>query len=281
MWETVSGYIDRISEYGWISVVIELTLIWLVLYAVWRFLQGTRGLRLMRGLIMTLVSAFLILEVLARTLELDRIHVLFSPLVYMIFFASLIAFQPELRRGFIRLGEARWLRSIFRESEETISPITAAVRYCSRHKIGALIAIERQVGLGAIVEAGVPVDSELNPEILKTIFWPGSALHDLGVIIQEGRIAAAACQFPLTESDTIDPSLGSRHRAAVGLTEDSDAIVIIVSEETGAISLAVEGKLIRGFTPQGLAEKLRELLRTPSKPKKQNKAISSGAREID
>ncbi|NLX05635.1 MAG: TIGR00159 family protein [Phycisphaerae bacterium] len=260
MWQIVQDYLKRIPEYGWGKVGFELLLIGLVLYVVWRFLRGTRGLRLMRGLIVILVSLFLVLDVLAAHFHLDRINVLFSPMVYLIFFGSLVVFQPELRRALMRLGEATWLRRFISDTQQTTAPIVSAVRSLSMNKIGALIAIERQVELGSIVENGVRMDAVITPELLRTIFWPGTALHDLGVVIQEGRIAAAACQFPLTDSDQVDPTLGSRHRAAVGLSEDCDAVVIVVSEETGNISMAVQGKLYRGLTPEALDRDLKRLL---------------------
>lgn len=265
MWQDIREYFWRVNEYGWDKNIFELLLIGGVIYAVLGFLRGTRGLRLARGLIFVLVAVFLILKVLVDKLDLDRINVLFGPLLYLLAFGSLIVFQPELRRALMRVGEARWLRRFIRETEQTIAPIVAATKYLAAHKIGALIAIERQVGLGTIVENGVELDAEMSIELLRTIFWPGSALHDLGVVVQEGRVAAAACQFPLTESDQLEASLGSRHRAAVGLTEDSDAVVVIVSEETGMISLAVDGKLLRRLTPETLEKELEELLRVSRK----------------
>lgn len=272
MWQSVIEYIQRVGKYGWHTVGIELLLIGVVLYAFLSFLQGTRGLRLMRGLFLLLVTAFLILRVLAAWLNLERIRILAEPLIYLIFFGSLIVFQPELRRALMRLGDARWLRRLFRETEQSVAPIIATVKSLAKTKTGALIAIERQAALGSIIENGIRIDATVTAELLRTIFWPGSALHDLGVIIQEGRIAAAACLFPLTDSDQLDPALGSRHRAAVGLSEDSDAVVIVVSEETGMISLAVEGKLHRGLTAEALERDLRELLQV----RKQNSRSSSG-----
>lgn len=265
MWQELREYFWRIGEYGWGKVFAEWLLIGVVIYTVLSFLKGTRGLRLIRGLILILLVVFLIVKVVVAKLGLDRISVLIEPFLYLIAFGSLVGFQPELRRAFIRVGEAGWLRRFVREGERTINPIISAVAYLSAHKIGALIAIERRVGLGTIIENGAVLDARLSCELLQTIFWPGSALHDLGVVIQEGRIAAAACQFPLTESDEIDPSLGSRHRAAVGLTEDSDAVVLVVSEENGKISLSVGGKLYRGLTPEALDAQLKELLQAVPK----------------
>jgi len=281
MWQTLTDYIVeyilRIREYGLIKVGAELVLIGLVLYLVWLFLQGTRGSRLMRGLIVTFISVFLIVDVLAERLDLERINVLFQPLVYMIFFGALIVFQPELRRALMQLGEASWIRRFIRETHATTTPIVSAAKYLADHRIGAIIAIERQVALGAVTESGVRLDAAVSSELLRAIFWPGSPLHDMGVVIQEGRVVAAACQFPLTESDRLDPSLGSRHRAAVGLTEDSDAVVIVVSEETGSISLAVGGKLYRGLTPEALDQDLQRLLHVATEG--EGKSAALGGRQ--
>jgi len=260
MIQAMRDYFVRIGEYGPVTVAIELLLIGLVIYVALRFLQGTRGLRLLEGLTVILVVAFLLVRVVAQYLHLERIKVLFSPLVYVVFFGSLVVFQPELRRALMRLGENRLFRHLMRTGESVIEPIVQSATYLSRNKIGALIAIERQVGLGSIIESGVRIDAQVSAELLNTIFWPGSALHDMGVVIQENAIAAAGCQFPLSESEQLDRRLGSRHRAAVGLTEDSDALVVVVSEETGAISLAVDGRLMRALTPQALRNELLKLV---------------------
>lgn len=264
MWDTIVrsifGYLDRVSAYGWATITIELMVIGIIVYLILIFLQETRGLRLLRGLLLILASVFLVLKVMAGRMHLERINVLANPLLYGLFFGSLVVFQPELRRALMRIGEARWLRRLISESETTIQAICVAVKYLSAHKIGTLIAIERQVNLSTLVESGVRLDATISPELLKTIFWPGSALHDLGVVIQEGRVTAAGCQFPLTESDELDTTLGSRHRSAVGLSEDCDAVVVVVSEETGIISIALDGKIYRGYTPDTLERELRKLL---------------------
>ena len=128
--------------------------------------------------------------------------------------------------------------------------------YLSKNKIGALVAIERQVGLKGIVEAGTKMDASVTKELLNTIFWPGSALHDLGVVIQGDRIVAAGVQFPLAEGERFSSSLGSRHRAAIGLSQEADSLVVVVSEETGTISLAERGQLVRNLSTDGLRSQL-------------------------
>jgi len=171
-----------------------------------------------------------------------------------------VVFQPELRRGLTRLGETRLFRRWTTSVDETVTPIATAAALLSKSKIGALIAIERDVPLGALAENGVQLDARLSVDLLHTIFWPNSMLHDMGVIVQQGRIAAAGVQFPLIEAGTLDRTLGSRHRAAVGLSAESDALVVVVSEETGAISVADRGRLIRGVSPEDLPRVLRDRL---------------------
>ena len=240
----------RPDLYGLPTIGFEMLLIGIVVYSVLRFLHGTRGARLLQGMLILLVLGFLVVTFLAEKFNLDRILVLYRPLVWTVFLAALVVFQPELRRGLMRLGETRWRRDRLTEIERVVRPVTTACVQFSKNKIGALIAIERDVGLAGIVEQGVRLDARLSPELLNAIFWPGTALHDLGVIIQRGRIAAAACPFPLGDADGLDRSTGSRHRAAIGLSQDSDAVVVVVSEETGSISIAENGRLFPAY-PSG------------------------------
>jgi diadenylate cyclase len=169
----------------------------------------------------------------------------------------------------MRLGETRFRRTRLSDIDRIARPISAACAQLSKNKIGALIAIERETGLSTFVEQGVKVDARLSSELLNTLFWPGSALHDLGVIIQRDRIAAASCPFPLGDAEGLDRTIGSRHRAAIGLSLDSDAIVVVVSEETGSISIAERGRLFRHIPPDALFTTLRRHLsseRGESKP---------------
>ncbi len=160
----------------------------------------------------------------------------------------------------MRLGETRWLQGLTHEVDRLIDEICRATGYLAKNKIGALIAVERDVPLGQMAGAGVRLDAVVTAELLMTIFWPGSALHDLGVIVQAGRVAAAGCQFPLVESEELESTLGSRHRAAVGLSQESDAVVVVVSEETGTISIAERGRLLRPLTVESLRRTLTEML---------------------
>ncbi|UCF32588.1 MAG: diadenylate cyclase CdaA, partial [Phycisphaerales bacterium] len=228
-----------------------------------RFLQGTRGARLVRAVVIILAVSFAIVRLLTVWYEFDRINVLYPYFILAVFLVSLVAFQTELRRMLLRLGEAGWLQSWSRSSARVIDPLVEAVARLSKKKIGALIAIERSTEMGALVESGVHLDAEVTTELLETIFWPGTALHDMGVIIQQGRVSAAGCQFPLAESGDVDRSLGSRHRAAIGMSQEVDAVVIVVSEETGTISVAIRGRLRRALTPDTLREVLATELLAP------------------
>lgn len=242
------------------TILIELLLIGTIVYAILRFLHGTRGARLLRGLVVLLIVGFLAVRVLAVRFEWDRISMLYQSFAWTVFLTVLVVFQPELRRGLIRVGETRWFRGLTKDIDHSITVLANAATLMSKSKIGAIIAIERDVPLGALAENGVRLDARLSVDLLHTIFWPNSMLHDMGVIVQQDRIVAAGVQFPLAEAGTLDRRLGSRHRAAVGLTAEYDAVVLVVSEETGTISIAERGQLSRGIAPEALAGVLRERL---------------------
>src|SRR5438105_1200256 len=241
-------------------VAIELLLIGIVVWWVVRFLRGTRGARLLKGIAVVLVVLYLIVSIVAARLELYRIVYLYDLFLKGASIAVLIVFQPELRRAIMRLGETRLFRGFSSQVSEEIEQIVEAATFLSRRKIGALIAIERDVGLGGIAESGSRLNADLSAELLETIFFPNTPLHDLGVIISAGKVAYAGVQFPLAEEGTLERELGSRHRAAVGLSNESDAVVLVVSEETGDVSIAERGQLIRKLTPEGLRGLLTELL---------------------
>lgn len=255
----LSGLFDSGAYRPW-TVALEMLFIGIVVYAVLRFLHGTRGARLLQGLLMLLAGGFLVVHVLADKFGLERIAVLYEPFVWAVLIATLVVFQPELRRGLMRLGEARFRRPRVSDLDRVARPIATACIQLSKNKIGALIAVEREMGLSGLAEQGVRLDARLTPELLNTIFWPGSALHDLGVIVQQDRVAAASCPFPLGDVEGLDRSIGSRHRAAIGVSLDSDAIVVVVSEETGSISIAERGRLYRHIPPDAVYSTLRRHL---------------------
>lgn len=251
----VESYFQRIIEHPWVSLI-ELSLIGAVVYAVLRLLQGTPGARLVRAVLTIVGVSFVVVWLIAERFEFDRINVLYPYFILAVFLSSLVAFQSDLRRILAKVGEKAWFQQWLKTPAEVIDPLVRAVGRLSKERIGTLIAIERSMEMSPWSESGVAVDAVLSSELLETIFWPGSPLHDLGMIVREGRIVAAGCQFPLAEWGHADRSLGSRHRAALGLSEESDAVIIVVSEETGTISVAMGGRFRRGLS----LEELRAVL---------------------
>ncbi len=249
-----------VKSYKWGVVAIENLLIGLVVFWVLRFLRGTRGARMLKGIAFVLISLYLIVRIVGTQFGLDRIEFLYRQFLIFAAAACVVVFQPELRRALMRLGETRLFRGWSSQIDEEIEALAEAATFLSRRKIGALVAIEREVGLGGIAESGTRINADLTASLLESLFWPNSPLHDLGVIVSQGRIAYAGVQFPLAESGDLERELGSRHRAAVGLSQESDAVVLVVSEETGDVSIAERGQLIRKLTPEGLRGLLAELL---------------------
>ena len=249
--------------------LVEILIIGLAVHAAMRFLRGTRGARLLRGFVLLLVGSTLVVYLVANVLDLERIRVLYPFFVGSLFLVALVAFQPELRRALIKLGAAKWFPESSREIDRIIDEVVEAAASLSKNKIGGLIAFERSTEFGGLIESGCKLDAEVSKELLMTIFWPGSALHDMGVIISQGRLAAAAVQFPLTESTDLDSSMGSRHRSAIGLSQETDAVVLVVSEETGTISVVIQGKMQRFLTPETLRQVLRsELIQEPARKRR-------------
>ncbi len=269
VWDNFNAFLRSLQTYSFWQVGIELLLIGMVVFWVVRFLQGTRGARLLRGIALLLISFYVIFELLSSILDLGRIQYLYERFLFFIAAAVIVVFQPELRRALMRLGETKLFRTISSALSEQIDSLVESAMFCSRRKIGALIAIERDVGLGGIADSGTRLNAELTAELLNTIFWPNSPLHDLGVIISQGRVTWAGVQFPLAESGELEKELGSRHRAGVGMSQESDAVVLIVSEETGDISIAERGVLYRKLSPEALRDTLEELLGGGNTPLKQ------------
>jgi len=260
LFERIEQLLQRIQGYPWYEVIVELVLIWLVVYMVFRFLRGTRGARVIKGVAVVLVMGTLVIKVLSTENAFERLDFLYSGFLAFASIALVIVFQPELRRALTRLGEASLFPVNRARKAHLIEEICESFAYLSKNKIGAVLAIERQVGLGGILESGTRIDAHITSELLDTIFWPGSALHDMGVVIRGNRIVAAGVQFPLADGEGITPELGSRHRAALGLSLDTDAVVLVVSEETGIISVAERGKLRRNFTVDELRDYLAHAL---------------------
>src|SRR5580698_9208550 len=247
-------------EKGW-QPVVETLILAVLIYFVFKFVRGTRGWPVVIGFFVVLLAV-----VAATTiLDLKVLRWLLGSASVFIVFGALVIFQPELRRMLAELGNL----PLFASTSEQREAIEVIIQTCERLadvKIGALIAIEQSIQLQEAVESGIPVDCEATPEMLETIFFPNNAIHDGGVIIKGDRIAYAACIFPLTQRQDLNKSLGTRHRAAIGLTEETDAVVVVVSEETGLISYAHRGLLTRGVSHEELRAFLTSVLVKRSKP---------------
>ena len=265
--ETLVDYFSRIAGYDWWVVAIELILIGLVIYWAVDFLEGTRGERLFRGVIFILIAGFLILKLIVGRFAFERLQYLYNGFLIAVLIIAVAAFQPEIRRALIRIGRAGFLTSSSQQLVRTIEEIITAATELSNAKIGAIIVIENRVALGEFIETGVRIDAKVTAELLATIFQPGTALHDMAVIIRDDRLVAARVQLPLAEagaaerhkdtSATDGTGLGSRHRAAIGVTTGSDATCLVVSEETGIVSIAQAGKLTRNVTESQLRRHLK------------------------
>jgi diadenylate cyclase len=259
--EPLIDYFRRVAGYNWWVVVIELVLIGLVVYWVVDFLEGTRGERLFRGVIFILVAGVLILNLLVRRFDFARLQYLYKGFLIAVLIIAVAAFQPEIRRVLIRIGQPRFWTGTSRQLSKAAEEVIAAVTGLSAARRGAIIVIERRVALGEFIESGVHIDGEVTADLLKTIFYPGTALHDMAVIIHGDRVVAASVQLPLAEVGSVDGTeLGSRHRAAIGITAGSDAACLVVSEETGTISLAENGRLTRNVDESDLRKYLSSIM---------------------
>ena len=242
-------------------VIAELVLIGIFVYAIITFLEGTRGERLFRGIIFVLVAGSLIMNLVVKTFNMDRIAYLYNGFLIAILIIAVAAFQPEIRRGLMRIGQARFLSvNSQHQLSRSVEEIITAVSEMAAERMGAIIIIPQQVGLGEFIETGVRINAKVTKDLIKTIFYPGSALHDMAMVIQGDQIVAARVQLPLAESSSKFGQLGSRHRAAVGATLSSDAIVIVVSEETGIVSVAIDGNLSRNISEAQLRRHLTTAL---------------------
>jgi diadenylate cyclase len=247
------------------SDVLDIAVVSVVIYEVLTSIRGTRAVQMALG------SGIVVgLFYLSRWWHLQTVNWLIRNLVGYIVFAAIVLFQSDIRRTLAHIGRAPFFRYLLKteSAEETIEELTVAATQLSTQRTGAIIILERQIGLRNYIEAGLPLDATLTYDLLVSIFQKDSPLHDGAVIVQDDRVAAAACFLPLTVNPQLARNLGTRHRAAIGLTEENDAVAIIVSEETGAISVALEGQIERGLDADRLRRRLRSLIlsRRPSAP---------------
>lgn len=238
--------------------IIDILLVWFVFYKLITIIKGTKAVQLLKGIFVILIVRFL-----TEVFGLSTLGWMMEQVLTFGFLAVIIIFQPELRRALEQLGRGKiFTRSSLQEEEEQkrlIEAMKKSVSYMAKRRIGALISIEKETGLSEYIETGTPLDATITSELIINIFIPNTPLHDGAVIVQKNKIAAASCYLPLSESPFISKDLGTRHRAALGISEETDAVTIIVSEETGAISLTVAGDIMRNLTIDEFEERLTEL----------------------
>jgi diadenylate cyclase len=249
---------------NYLTSIIDILLVWYVIYKLIIVVRGTKAVQLINGIIVIVV-----VRVLSRILELHTLQWLMDQALTWGFLAIIIIFQPELRRALEQLGRGKiFARTAMDEEDQQVKLIESIIKstdYMAKRRIGALISIERDTGMGDYVETGIPIRGEISSELLINLFIPNTPLHDGAVIIQKSQVAAAACYLPLSESPFISKELGTRHRAALGISEVTDSITIIVSEETGSVSVTKNGELHRDLKQDTFKEMLESELSTNQK----------------
>ncbi|KWX87160.1 hypothetical protein AMQ83_14755 [Paenibacillus riograndensis] len=262
------------SDMTWkdsIKDIIDILIVSYIIYKVLNMVRGTRAVLLLKGILVLVV-----IWALSTLLDLYTLKWLMNQIFTFGIFAIFIIFQPELRRGLEQLGRGKFFGRAAENDEEIsklIGEVIKAVNYLAQRKIGALIVFERATGLNEYTESGIPMRSVVSSELLINIFIPNTPLHDGALIMQEGQIAAAACYLPLSENPFISKELGTRHRAAIGISEVADSVSVVVSEETGQISLAINGQIVRDIKEESLISKLYEELRATSSLKEKSSAF--------
>jgi diadenylate cyclase len=250
---------------GTIREIIDILIVSYVIYKLLILLRGTRAIQLLKGIIIVVVA-----WAASIWLHLSTLQWMMNQMFNIGLIALIIIFQPELRRALEQLGRGKLFSLSSSEEDflvnERVGQVLKAVNYLSVRKIGALIVFERETGLNEYIESGINIGAELSAELLINIFIPNTPLHDGAVIVRQNQIVAAACYLPLSENPFISKELGTRHRAGIGVSETSDAITVIVSEETGQVSLAINGLVVRDIKEESFISKLYEELRMKRNP---------------
>lgn len=254
----MNNFFDNIASSVGITDVLDIAIITFLIYKLLGFIRETRAEQLAKGLLLLVVAT-----VASRWLHLYTLHWLLSSLISAGLVAIVVIFQPELRRGLEYIGRSR-ITNVFgeidkEEAKHIVGQFMEAIDSMSASKTGALIVIEREISLNDIVETGTIIDAQITAQMIGTIFYEGTPLHDGAVIVRGDKLHAAGCVLPLTQNKELNKELGTRHRAGIGITENSDALVIIVSEETGVISIAQNGKLTRFLDGKKIEKKLLSL----------------------
>lgn len=238
--------------------ILDVLFVWFVIYKLITLIRGTKAVQLLKGIFVIIVA-----RVITDALGMETLGWMLDQVIRFGFLAIIIIFQPEIRRALEQLGRGKlFARSTLQEQEEQnrlLGAMSKSVSYMAKRRIGALISIERETGLSEYIETGIPLNANVTSELLINIFIPNTPLHDGAVIMHKNKIASAACYLPLSESPFISKELGTRHRAAIGLSEVTDAITIVVSEETGAVSITANGDLHRNLSMEEFDQHLKRL----------------------
>jgi diadenylate cyclase len=250
----------------YLSITIDILLVWYVIYKLIMVIKGTKAVQLLKG-----IFVILMVTVISDWFSLKTLNWMMEQVLLWGVLGIIIIFQPELRRALEQLGRGRFFSRTGgqeeEEQEKMVEAITKATDYMAKRRIGALISIERETGMGDYIETGIGLQAKISSELLINIFIPNTPLHDGAVILQKNMVAAAACYLPLSESPFISKELGTRHRAALGISEVTDSVTVIVSEETGAISLSKNGELHRDLKLEQFKQMLANEFISPMKPK--------------
>ena len=252
-----SNFFQNLSTLKIITSVLDLLIVWYVLYLLITVFKGTKAIQLLKGIVVIVIG-----QQVSKMLNLTATSKLFDIVIQWGVLALIVIFQPEIRRALEQLGRGSFLKrytnTYSRDEEKLIQSVSKAVQYMAKRRIGALIVFEKETGLQDYIETGIPMNSDISQELLTNVFIPNTPLHDGAMIIQGSKIAVAASYLPLSDSVKISKSLGTRHRAAVGISEVSDAFTVVVSEETGDISVTFDGKLRRDISNEVFEELLAE-----------------------
>lgn len=267
------GAFAQATEFSWVDAI-DILLVSFLIYKLLDLIRGSRAFQMVMG---TLIVA--VLYVVSRWARLETVDWLLRNSLAYIGFAVIVLYQAELRKALAHLGKAPLFRFLGSHTSETIDEIVFATTTLARRRTGAILVIERDIGLRSYIEGGIILDAILTYDLLLSIFNPRTPLHDGAVIVQGDRVAAAACFLPLSINPHLSKELGTRHRAAIGITEDTDAVAIVVSEETGTISYLEDGNILRGMDGDTLRAKLRLILapRTTKPAEEQDASVREGS----
>lgn len=270
----VVGYFNMLMQYPIkiVALIVDLFLVGCLFHVTMKLLKGTRAMQLVKGIIVLIIAI-----ALSDFFSLNLLHYILSSISTYGVIMIIVIFQPELRRALEQMGSAdirKWF-DFEQQDESFIDRIVIAIYKMAKEKTGALIVFEREMSLDMITATGVKIDSKVSSELVENIFVPDTPLHDGAMVIRNGRIASAACILPLTTREDLDREYGTRHRAAIGLSEQYDSIVVVVSEETGKVSLVINGKIIRGLKEDALTKELKRRLE-----RKTQKTMQKNVQEI-